>query len=297
MPNLLVKVRKKMSITANRKVHNALEGEYASVFKGRSMDFEDLREYVPNDDIKDVDWKATARSGQTLIKRYVAIRKYRILLVVDTGKAMAATTQAGEMKRDVTVMTAGIIASVAQRHADLVGLVAGNSKHLTYLPPKDSRQQVERILQHIYNDTSLESPKSNLTNLLEYVKRNIKQRMMLIIISDNIEFGNTEEKLLRRLDAQHEILFIAIDDVDPSDKMWNQKFLYDVEKPSASLPKFIRSQKLVEEAFKNYVATQWKQSSQLLKRLGISTVRIEKEDDALSKIIRLLEQQKHARKK
>lgn len=285
-----------MSITANRKVHNALEGEYASVFKGRSMDFEDLREYILNDDIKDVDWKATARTGQMLIKRYIAIRKYRILLVVDTGRSMAATTQAGEKKRDVTVMAAGIIASVAQRHADLVGLVAGDSENLTYLPPKDSRQQVERILQRIYNDTSLESPTSSLVSLLEYIKRNIKQRMMLIIISDNIEFGNTEEKLLRRLDAQHEILFIAIDDVDPSDKKWSQKPLYDVDKPSSLLPTFIRNQKHVEKAFKTYLTTQWKQSSQLLKRLRISTVRIEKENDALAQIIRLLEQQKHARK-
>ena len=64
MGSLLQKVQKKMTITAHRKVRTALEGEYASVFKGRSMDFDDLRPYVPNDDIKDVDWKATARSGQ-----------------------------------------------------------------------------------------------------------------------------------------------------------------------------------------------------------------------------------------
>src|SRR6478752_9672895 len=107
MASLLVKVRRKMSITAYRKVRSALEGEYASVFKGRSMDFDDLREYVPGDDVKDIEWRATARSGQVRIKRYVAIRKHNIMLVVDTGRSMAATAPSGEIKRDIAVMAAG----------------------------------------------------------------------------------------------------------------------------------------------------------------------------------------------
>ncbi|MGB2787690.1 MAG: DUF58 domain-containing protein, partial [Candidatus Saccharimonadaceae bacterium] len=90
MPSLLVKVKAKMAIHAHEKVRGVLEGEYGSVFKGRSMDFDDLREYVVGDDIKDIDWKATARSGSTLIRRYIAIRKHNIMLVVDTGRDMAA---------------------------------------------------------------------------------------------------------------------------------------------------------------------------------------------------------------
>src|ERR1700754_2323679 len=104
MASLSVKVRRKMSIMAHRKVRTALEGEYASVSKGRSMDFDDLREYIIGDDVKDIDWKATARSGSVRIRRYVAIRKHNILLVVDTGRSMAATAPSGECKRDIAVM-------------------------------------------------------------------------------------------------------------------------------------------------------------------------------------------------
>jgi uncharacterized protein (DUF58 family) len=284
-----------MTIAAHRKVRTALEGEYASVTKGRSMDFDDLRVYVPNDDVKDIDWKATARSGEVLIRRYVAIRKYNILLVVDTGRSMAATAPSGESKRDVAVMAAGVIASVAQKHGDMVGLVAGDTQHIGRLPLKDSRPHVERILQYINTQTRLDGAESNLVALLDYVRRTIKRRMMLIIISDNLQFAAAQEQLLRRLDAQHEMMFIAIDDVDPDDPKWNTRDLYDVNTPVV-LPKYIRTQKKVGDAYQKFVREQWKRTNRTLDHLRISSVRIASESEVISQMVRLLEKQKRARR-
>lgn len=295
MASLLVKVRRKMTIAAHRKVRGALEGEYASVFKGRSMDFDDLRLYVPNDDVKDIDWKATARSGQVLIRRYVAIRKYNILLIVDTGRSMAATAPSGESKKDISVMAAGVIATVAQKHSDLVGLVAGDSKNIFRLPLKDSRPHIERILQYIDTRTTLDAPTSNLVGLLDYVKRTIKKRVMCIIISDNLQFATAQEQLLKRLQAQHELLFIAVDDLDPNDTAWNRKDLYDVNQP-VMLPPFIRTQKRVEDAYQKYVKEQWQITDRTLKRLRISSIRIQNEEEVINQIVRLLEKHKHARR-
>ena len=284
-----------MTIAAHRKVRGALEGEYASVTKGRSMDFDDLRQYITGDDVKDIDWKATARSGQMLIRRYVAVRKYNILLVVDTGRSMAATAPSGESKRDIAVMAAGVIATVAQKHGDLVGLVAGDAEHIGRLPMKDSRPHVERILQFINTQTRLDAAESSLINLLDYVRRTIKRRMMLIIISDNLQFAAAQEQLLRRLDAQHELMFIAVDDVDPDDPQWNTRELYDVDTP-AVLPKFIRTQKAVADAYQHYVQEQWKKTNHTLDRLRISSVRVASESDVIAQMVRLLEKQKHARR-
>lgn len=284
-----------MTIAAHRKVREALEGEYASVFKGRSMDFDDLRAYVSGDDVKDIDWKATARSGQVLIKRYVAIRKYNILLVVDTGVSMAATAPSGESKRDIAVMAAGVIASVAQQHGDRVGMIAGDSQRMGHLPLKESRVHVERILQFIDTHTTLDAPPSNLVTLLDYVRRTIKRRLMLIIISDNLQFATAQEQLLRRLGAQHELMFIAIEDVDPDDEQWNNRELYDVEQP-AVLPRYIRSQKAVEQAYQTFVRSQWEVTNRTLEHLKISSVRIKSEEEVVRQMIRLLEKQKHARR-
>lgn len=294
MASLLLKVRKRMSLTAHRKVRSALEGEYSSVFRGRSMDFDDLRLYVPSDDVKDIDWKATARSGQVLIRRYIAIRKYNILLVVDTGKSMAATAPSGESKRDIAVLAAGVIATVAQKHGDPVGLVAGNSEHIAYLPLKEKRSHIERILQHIDSETTLTASSSDVPMLLDYIRRTIRRRMMLIIISDKLSFANTEEELLRRLDAQHEMLFIAVDDLDPSDPAWEAHELYDIESPTP-LPSFIRAQETINRAYADYVHRQWNTTTHLLDRLRISSVRMRSESEVIVQMIRLLEKQKHGR--
>ena len=113
-----------------------LDGEYGSVFKGRSLDFEDLRAYVPGDEVRDIDWKATARHGSPLIRRYVAVRRQTLLLVTDTGRNMAATSADGEDKKDIAVMALGVLGYLALRHRDVVGLVAGDSTGSRSLPAK-----------------------------------------------------------------------------------------------------------------------------------------------------------------
>ena len=294
MASLLQKVHRKMSLVAIRRVASALDGEHASVFKGRSIDFDDLRAYIVGDDVKDIDWKATARSNQVLIKRYIAIRKNNIMLVVDTGRSMAATAPSGESKRDIAIMTSGIIASVAQQHGDLIAMTAGDSERIKYMPLKGSRAHIERMLQHINNNITLDSPESNLVHVLDYIRRTVKRRMMLIIISDNLQFVPAQEQLLRRLSAQHELLFIAIDDLDPNTNDWQDKDVYDVNRPT-KLPQFIRSQKNIETAYTQLVQQQWGETYHTLQRLSISNVRIDKEDSAVGQIVRLLEEHKHVK--
>ena len=295
MASLLVKVHRKMSITALRKVRTALDGEYASVFKGRSMDFDDLREYIPGDDVKDIEWRATARSGQVRIKRYVAVRKHNILLVVDTGRSMAATAPSGQCKRDIAVMAAGVIAAVAQKHEDLVSLIAGDSEDIYHLPLKGSRAHIERILQCIQTHTTLDAPASNLVHLLDFIKRTMSRRMLLVIISDNLQFAGTTEQLLRRLSAQHELLFIAIEDLDPSDDRWQDRNLFDVDQPTF-LPSFVRRHKLVGKAYQDLIHAEWQQANRLLERIHINNVRIGSEESVINQIVRLLEEHKHARR-
>ncbi len=87
MASLLQRVKSKLAIFAHRKARGMLDGEYGSVFRGRSLDFDDLRAYVPGDEVRDIDWKATARHGSPLIRRYVAVRRQTVLLV--TGLSLA----------------------------------------------------------------------------------------------------------------------------------------------------------------------------------------------------------------
>ena len=295
MSSLLVKVRRKMSIAAHRKMRSVLDGEYASVYKGRSMDFDDLREYVPGDDVKDIEWRATARSGSVRIKRYVAIRKHNIMLVVDTGRSMAATAPSGESKRDIAVLVAGVIADAAQKHQDLIALTAGDSEYIYHLPLKGTRPHIERILQYINSHTTLDAPVSDLTRLLDYVRKTSRRRMLLVVISDNLQFAGAQEQLLRRLAAQHELLFIAIDDLDPSADQWKNHGLYDVDQP-IPLPSFVRRQTEVSKAYEALRHDEWQAANRTLEHIRVTSIRIDSEDAVVNQVVRLLEKFKHARR-
>jgi len=296
MGSLLVKVKTKMSIHAHEKVRGLLEGQYGSVFKGRSMDFDDLREYIPGDDVKDIDWKATARSGQTRIKRYVAIRKHNILLVVDTGRSMAARSASGESKKDVAVMAAGVIGYIAQKHGDLVAMVSGDSESSQYMPLKGTNEHLERILQHIDARATPEAARSNLASQLEYVARSIRRRMMLIIIADDLALTTEHEQLLRRLGAQHELMWVTVGDADLTSKQWWDDEMDDID-IEQMIPSYLRRQKQLATEFVQATATRRSELARLLTRLGISSERVTGEVDVVPGLFRLLERQRYAKRR
>lgn len=291
MPSLLVKVKAKMTLHAHEKVRGLLEGQYGSVFKGRSLDFDDLREYLPGDDIKDIDWRATARSGSTRIRRYVAVRKHNILLVVDTGRSMAATSEDGDSKRDVSVMIAGILSYIALKHGDLVGLVAGDSRSNYHLSFKGSNSHVEQLLQQIYKSTNLNSAPSRIANQLEYISQHLRRKMMLVIITDENEITEECQQVLRRLRAQHEIVWVTIGDY--SGLNCNHES-HDID-GLASLPYFIRKQGQIIQEFNNYRNQLRLSHTKTLDRLGIVSGYVSGDRNVISELFKILERQRHVK--
>ncbi|MBP1231676.1 uncharacterized protein (DUF58 family) [Arthrobacter sp. PvP102] len=205
-------MKSKMSIFAHRKARGMLDGEYGSVFKGRSLDFDDLRAYIPGDEVRDIDWKASARHGSALIKRYVAVRRQTVMLVTDTGRNMAASSLGGEEKKDIAVMALGVVGYLAHRHGDVVGLVCGDGTSTRSLPAKAGEAHLERLLREVDGATALASPRSNISEQLSYVARNFGQRMLLFVVADELVPDAGMERLLRRLRAQHEVLWLTVRD-------------------------------------------------------------------------------------
>ena len=302
MTSLLRKVRMKTTIHAHRKVRSILDGEYGSIHKGRSMDFDDLREYVPGDDIKDLDWKATARSGRPLIKRYVATRQHAVLLVVDTGCTMAALSEPTSSKRDVAVMAAGVMAQLAHRHGDLTGLVAGpapasnvnvrNAERILQVPLAASDLHIERMLRIIHDTIDPDGYPSCLDDLLEYVCRNIRRRMIVVVIADDVDLTDRHQALLRRLDAQHEVLYCTIGDVTMTDPALHGRPLH-VLGASAHVPAFFRKNTKLHDDLVELGRRRASDTRATLNRLGISGTRLSGEADVVPTLYELLERQRH----
>ncbi|HRW17996.1 MAG TPA: DUF58 domain-containing protein [Dermatophilaceae bacterium] len=216
MASLLAKVKTKLFIVAHRRTWGLLDGEYASVFRGRSLDYDDLREYVPGDEIRDIDWKATARHGSPLVKRYVATRKQTVLLVVDTGRSMAAVAESGEPKKSVAILVAGMLAYLAVRHGDHVGLVEGDATGSRLHEAKGTEAHLERLLRAIDRSCTLDAGPSRFADQLRYLADHVTKRCLVLVVSDDAALTEDDTALLRRIHAQHEILWVSVIDADPT---------------------------------------------------------------------------------
>ena len=119
----ITKIKANLAIYTKKKTSNILEGAYNSIYKGKSMNFEDLREYVIGDNVKDIDWKASARSNKILIKQYIAEKKHNVLFILDTGRKMLADTKDLEPKKEVALMAMGTIGYLVDKHGDSIGAI------------------------------------------------------------------------------------------------------------------------------------------------------------------------------
>ncbi|MGV8884077.1 MAG: DUF58 domain-containing protein [Microbacteriaceae bacterium] len=295
MTSLLRRVKTTISIHAHRRVRGLLEGEYFSVFHGRSLEFDDLRPYVPGDEIRDIDWKATARLGSPMIKRFIAARKHTLLLIVDTGRAMAALAEHGENKRDLAVLAAGTLSYIATRHGDRVALVAGDADHTLFVKPGSTEAHLERILQKIHGATRTDAPASNLARQLLYASTAFRRRMIVFVISDDRELGDNEVHLLKRLGVQHEVLWLTIADADLMRESWSDRAMHDVEH-DAALPSILRADPRLRAEFEQAMRTRVELADDVFDSLAISRGRVAHEKDVVTGLFRLLEVHRHARR-
>lgn len=303
--SLLAKVQARLTLLARKPSADALEGEHGSIHRGRSMDFDDLREYTLGDDVKDIDWKATARAGRPLIKRYVATRRHAVMLVVDTGRTMAALATPHESKRDVAVLTAGAIAQIAMAHGDSVGLVAGpiapgidlggsrfdRSGRTAYVPPLRGEVHLERILRLIHDGIDLDGEPPDLDRLLGYVTSHFQRRLILVVVADDVDLTPRTEQLLRGLATRHEILHCAIADALITEPALAGSALRTVEH-GRDIPAFFRARTDAHDSVVAEIRAIDDERRGRLARSAIPSIRITGEADVLASVVTLLERQR-----
>ena len=295
MTSLLRRVKTTLSIRAHRRVRGLLEGEYTSVFHGRSMEFDDLRPYVAGDEVRDIDWKATARLGAPMTKRFIASRKHTVLVIADTGRNMAALAERGDLKRDLAVLAAGTIGYLAVRHGDRVAMVAGDADHTLFVEPASTEAHLERMLQKIHANTTVDAAASDLTRQLEYAARVFRRRMIVFVIADDRELGADERRLVRRLCVQHEVLWLRIGDADLMRPEWAAAGMHDVH-DAAPIPAFVRDDPRLRAEFEAAVASSSARAEDLFESVAVSSQRVGTEAGVVTGLFRLLEVHRHARR-
>ncbi len=296
MTALLTRVKSRLFIAANRRTWGLLDGEYASVYRGRGLDYDDLREYVPGDEIRDVDWKATARHGSPLVKRYLATRRQTVLFVTTTGRSMAALAASGEPKSDVVVMVVGLLGYLAVRHGDVVGLAAGDSTGTVLREAGATEAHLERLLRILDGQTTTQAPPGHVCDQLRHVAEHVRTRALLVVVADEGTFvgeprvAAENTALLRRLHAQHEILWVSIEDADPT-TIGGLADVADVD-AGTLVPGAVRLQRRLRAAYLKAAEGRRAATDAALSPHGIAQVRVGGSQEAVPAVFRLLEKQR-----
>lgn len=204
---------RRLRIRTRRRVNDLFAGDFRSAFKGRGMEFADVREYEPGDDVRAIDWSVTARTGRTHIKRFVEERELTVVLAADRS-ASGEFGSAGRLKSRFIVEVCGALAGAANHDRDKIGLLLFTERPEHFVPPAKGQRQFLRVLRDLLGVP----PRARGTDIalaLDHLGRVLRRRSLIFVVSD---FMIPEaavpglERSLRILDRRHEVVAVAVHD-------------------------------------------------------------------------------------
>ena len=206
-PELLAKIRQ-IEIKTNRLVTELLSSQYTSAFKGHGMEFEEVREYQPGDDVRFIDWNVTARMNAPFIKKFVEERELTVMLAVDMSGS-GRFGSGSQSKRELAAELASVLALAANRNHDKVGLILFTEDVELFVPPKVGKRHSLRVVREILHHQP-QYRGTNLTAPLQFLSRITTRKTVAILISDFLE--ELPEKPLRQANRRHDVVAIQVTD-------------------------------------------------------------------------------------
>ena len=238
-------------------------GQYVSAFKGRGMEFAEVREYQPGDDVRDIDWNVSARFGRPFVKIFHEERELRVMMVLDLSASNLFGTQK-RFKREVIAEVAGLLSFLAIRTNDKVGAVLFSEGVDKYIPPKKGTSHVWRLIKEIFSF----EPHSRTTNIgmaLEYLNKVVRRHAIVFLISDFM-VRNPEERMERQLiltSKKHDVTALKVR--DPAEEALPRVGFVRMQDPETGVSAFVNTNDEV-------LRQRWKQM-------------IRETDDAMTKVL------------
>jgi uncharacterized protein (DUF58 family) len=223
---LLKKIRK-IEIVTERLVRDRMAGQYHSVFKGSGIAFSEVREYMPGDDIRLIDWNVSARMNEPYVKLFIEEREMTVLLLVD----MSASGRFGsrdQEKRELAAELAAILAFSAIRNNDRVGLIIFTDEVERFVPPKKGKKHVLRVISEILSYVP-RSPRTHLGAGLDFLGRIARRRAVAFLVSDFLAPVGQYERALRIAARRHDLIPVTV--TDPLEEALPEVGLIELEDP------------------------------------------------------------------
>ncbi len=208
-PELIKKIRR-IEIRTRHLVNDSFAGEYHAIFKGRGMEFDEVRPYQPGDEVRSIDWKVTARIGQPFVKRYVEERELTVMLLVDASASGQFGT-VNRFKREIAAELAAVLAFSAITNNDKIGLLIFTDRLELFIPPRKGRRHVLRLIR----DLLAFEPSGHNTDLklgLDTINHMLKRRGIVFLISDFLTPPNSYRSPLQIANRRHDVIAVTLND-------------------------------------------------------------------------------------
>ncbi len=282
----LARIKASITLYTRKKTSNILDGEFGSIYRGRSFDFDDLREYVYGDSVRDIDWKSSSKTGRVLIRRFVADKKHNILFIGDAGEKFKGDTDAGEPKVNIALNIMGTISYLVNDHGDDYALLTSTNKGYDFSFFKSGKQHLENLLIRYEQCLEDEEAKS-IAETLDYVAENIRRKMIIFIITDMAGIAELDENLLKRLTVMNDVMILNIEDA-----YLTGDNLYDLENRKYERDYMLHDKKLHKAEVEDR-QNRKKKANELFKKYQISCVDVSRESEVVDKIVELFERHKN----
>jgi uncharacterized protein (DUF58 family) len=270
IPKEILRKVRRIEIRSRRLVNEVFAGQYQSVFKGRGMEFDEVREYQPGDDVRSIDWNVTARMGQPFVKKFVEERELTVLFLADVS-ASNRFGSAGQLKKDLIAEMTAVLAFSAIRNNDRVGLVLFSGEVEGYVPPRKGVGHGLRVIREaLYHEPRRRD--TAVVPALEFLNHVITRRSVCFLLTDFL-FPDAADRLLAIAARRHDVIAVVVSDrreqawpraglVEFEDLETGERFLRDAADPATR-------KRLVERA-----AAQREDLLSRLSRAGIDAIEV-----------------------
>jgi uncharacterized protein (DUF58 family) len=284
IPQEFLKKIQEIEIRTKSLVNTLFAGDYKSSFKGRGIEFLDVREYLPGDDVRTIDWKVTARFGRPYVKKYAEERELIVILIVDaSGSERFGTRRQFKLEQAATI--AATLAFSAVRNNDKVGLLFFTDKVEKFIPPRKGRFHVLRLIRDILYFTP-ESKGTDPILALEFLMHILKRRAIIFFLSDFIGDGFKPDKIKIPLGVaakKHDLVVITIN--DPSEDELPKVGLVEFEDAeTGAILTVDTSEKALRERYRLYRQQKYEERERLFNSLGIDHIALKTSEDFSDKL-------------
>ena len=264
---LMAKVGK-IRILTNRLIDDQLSGDYHSTFKGQGVEFDEVRPYVPGDDVRTIDWNVTARTGQPFIKRFSEERELTVLFLVDISGSQSYGSVM-RSKAELAAEVTALLALTAIKNQDKIGLILFSDKIVKYIPPRKGRQPVMRIVREVLAAEDDATGGTDIAGAIRFLNGVQKRKCVVFLVSDFQDTGY--EKLLRVVARRHDVVCVTVD--DPAERQLPDAGLAELEDPeTGELVLVDTSDRHVRAAFADRAAQEEEELLRSLSRSGIDHI-------------------------